>query len=132
MNLCNVSNRQYGFSSICVLITLLFLTSAGFLGLRLGSPYVEYRILAGAIDDAVKHEDIETVNSRRLIFRIKESVRRNSGVSPSKLNLDKILYVASRDGHRLVGVNYEVAVKLFYNVSALLHFKHEAAANPYG
>lgn len=132
MNISKGLTRQRGFSAGCVLIGLVFFSLAGFLGLRLGSPYIEYRILSGAVDEVVNHEDIGTLTSGRVLGRIKESVRRSSGINPSKLNLDEIVYIAASDGRKVVGVNYEVAVKLLFNVSALLHFQHESTAKPNG
>ena len=123
-----VLTRQRGFTTGCVLISLIFFSFSGYLGFRLGGPYIEYRMLAGAMDDVVKHEDIGTQSSGRIVGRLQESVRRSSGISPSTLDLKKIIYVIPRDGRKVVGVNYEVAVELFYNISALLHFKHESVA----
>jgi hypothetical protein len=102
----------------------------GFLGMRIGGPFVEYRILAGAMDDVAKQDDFDSTNKPRIIGRISQAVSRNSGMSPSTLDLSKIVYVVKRDGQSVVGVNYEVAVKVAYNISALLHFKHEAMARP--
>jgi len=82
------------------------------------------------MDDVVKHEDFATLSSGRILGRVKESVRRSSGVSPSTLDIKKISFVAVRDGKKVVGFNYEVAVKLFYNLSALMHFRHESIAPP--
>ncbi len=120
--------RQRGFTTGCVLVSLLFFSFSGYLGFRLGGPYIEYRMLAGAMDDLVKHEDFGTLKKNRILGRLSESVRRSSGVSPSTLDLKKIVYVVVRDGRKVVGVNYEVAVELFYNISALMHFKHESIA----
>lgn len=122
--------RQRGFTTGCVLIGLIFFTSIGYLGFKLGGPYIEYRMLAGAMDGVAKHEDFATLNSGRILGRIKESVRRSSGVSPSTLDVKKISYVVVRDGRKVVGVNYEVVVELGYNISALLHFKHESFSKP--
>ncbi len=125
-----VLTRQRGFTTGCVLVSLLFFSFSGYLGFRLGGPYIEYRMLAGAMDDLVKHEDFGTLNSSRIRSRLSESVRRSSGINPSTLNLKKVVYVVVRDGRKVVGCNYEVAVELFYNISALMHFKHESIAQP--
>ena len=55
---------------------------------------------------------------------------RNSGINESTLDLNKVIYVVQRDGRKVMGVNYEVAVDIAYNISALLHFKHESTARP--
>ncbi len=125
-----VLTRQRGFTTGCVLVSLLFFGFSGYLGFRLGGPYIEYRMLAGAMDDLVKHEDFGTLKRSRILGRLSESVRRSSGVSPSTLDLKKIVYIVVRDGRKVVGANYEVAVELFSNISALMHFKHESTAQP--
>lgn len=121
-----VFSRQRGFTTGCVLVTLAFLGLSAFIGLRLGGPYVEYRILIGAMNDVVKHEDFSTASAGNIVSRIDQSVTRNSGVSPSTLELRKIIYVIVRDGKKVVGVNYEVSTLVYGNLSALMHFKHEA------
>lgn len=123
-----VFGRQRGFTTGCVLVTLVLLGLSGFVGLRLGGPYIEYRILVGAMDDVVKHEDIARTSGGRIIGRIQQSVTRNSGISPSTLDLTKIVYVIVRDGHKVVGVNYEVSTEIIGNLSGLMHFQHEAIA----
>jgi len=128
MKLSKNVGLQHGFTTGCVLISLLFFGLSAFIGLRLGGPYVEYRILVGAMDSVVQHEDIDLTNSRRIVGRIEDAVARNSGVSPSTLDLRKIVYVVVRDGKKVVGVNYEVSTKVFGNLSALMHFKHESIA----
>ena len=128
MNSFKISNRQRGFSTGCVLISLVLFLFIGFLGLRLGGPFMEYQILAGAMDDVAKHDDFEKTNKNRLIGRVSQAVTRNSGMNESTLELNKVIYVVQRDGRKVMGVNYEVAVDIAYNISALLHFKHESTA----
>ena len=91
---------------------------------------MEYQILAGAMDDVAKHDDFEKTNKGRLIGRVSQAVTRNSGMNESTLELNKVIYVVQRDGRKVMGVNYEVAVDIAYNISALLHFKHESTARP--
>ncbi len=128
MKLSKNIGLQRGFTTGCVLISLLFFGLSAFIGLRLGGPYVEYRILVGAMDSVVQHEDIDLTNNRRIVGRIEAAVTRNSGVSPSTLDLRKIVYVVVRDGKKVVGVNYEVSTEVIGNLSALMHFKHESTA----
>lgn len=128
MKLSKNVGQQRGFTTACVLISLVFFGLSAFIALRLGGPYMEYRILVGAMDSVVKHDDIALANSRRIVGRIEGSVSRNSGVSPSTLDLRKIVYVVVRDGKKVVGVNYEVSTEIIANLSALMHFQYEATA----
>ena len=128
MNSYKQSYQQRGFSTSCVLVSAALIVVLGFLGYRLGSPFIEHHILAGSMDDAAKHDDFATASKRQIVGRIGEGIRRNSGMNQSTLDVNKILYIVKRDGKKIIGVNYEVATGLLYNVSALMHFKHESSA----
>ncbi len=130
MYLYKQPNQQRGFSTGCVLVSLALVTIIGFVGYRLGGPFIEHRILVGSMDDVAQHVDFSTASKRQIVNRISSGIRRNSGMNRSTLNIYKILNVVKRDGKKIIGVNYEVATGLGYNVSALMHFKHESAANP--
>lgn len=131
MNSFNLLGRQNGFSSLCFFSTLVFLSFFGFMGIKLAPSYLDFRVVSNAVDEVSRMKGITTMRRPAVISRIRESVHRNSGVSAPTMNLDDVIYVASRDGSKVVGTNYEVVVDLFYNVSALLHFKHEKVINPY-
>jgi hypothetical protein len=122
------ANKQRGFSTACVLVTVALITVIGFFGYRLGGSFIEHRILSGSMNDVALHDDFATASKRQIVNRISEAVRRNSGMNESTLDINKILYVVKRDGQKVIGVNYEVATGLLYNISALMHFKHESRA----
>ena len=128
MNLYKQSYQQRGFSTGCVLVSAALIVVLGFLGYRLGSPFIEHHILAGSMDDVVKHDNFATDSKAQIVGRINWSIARNSGMNRSTLNVNKILYIVKRDGRKVIGVNYEVATGMLYNVSALMHFKHESSA----
>jgi hypothetical protein len=129
MNLYKQSYQQRGFSTSCVLVSAALIVVLGFLGYRLGGPFIEHHILAGSMDDVVKHGDFATASKAQIVGRIGSGIARNSGMNRSTLNVNKILYIVKRDGRKVIGVNYEVATGMLYNVSALMHFKHESSAN---
>lgn len=120
--------QQRGFSTGCVLVSLALIVVLGFLGYRLGSPYIEHHILAGSMDDVARNDDFATASKQQIVGRIGSGIARNSGMNRSTLDVNKILYIVKRDGRKVIGVNYEVATGMLYNVSALMHFKHESSA----
>ena len=117
--------NQRGFSTGCVLIGLLFFISIAYLGVKLGPSYMEYRVISNAVDEVVAANDILSLGPGEIKRRLRASIKRNSGTNPSKLDLNKISYLGASDGKRVIGVEYEVQVPLMYNVSVLMHFKHE-------
>ena len=130
MTSSNILSRQRGFLTFCFFVNIAAIALAGYFALKLASPYLEYRVMANAVDEVVRLNNINSLHANKIRSKMKESVSRNSGVNPTKLNVDQIVYVASRDGRKVVGIDYEVVVDLFYNISALLHFKHEKFASP--
>lgn len=128
MKLYKQSHQQRGFSTGCVLVTISLMVVIGFFGYRLGGPFIEHQILVGSMDDVARLDDFATASKRQIVGRIGEGIRRNSGMNRSTLDVNKILYIVKRDGKKVIGVNYEVATGLLYNVSALMHFKHESSA----
>ena len=130
MTSSNILSRQRGFLTFCFFVNIAAFALAGYFALKLASPYLEYRVMANAVDEVVRLNNINSLHANKIRSKMKESVSRNSGVNPTKLNVDQIVYVASRDGRKVVGIDYEVVVDLFYNISALLHFKHEKFASP--
>ena len=117
--------KQRGFSTGCVLIGLVFFISVAYLGVKLGPSYMEFRVISNAVNEVVDASDILGLAPGEIKRRLRASIKRNSGTNPSKLDLNKIAFIAARDGKRVVGVEYEVMVKLMYNVSVLMHFQHE-------
>jgi hypothetical protein len=130
MNSSKILSRQRGFLTFCFIVNVSAFALAGYFVLKLASPYLEYRVMANAVDEVVRLNNINSLHANKIRSKMKESVSRNSGINPTKLNVDHIVYVASRDGRKVVGIDYEVVVGLFYNISALLHFKHEKLASP--
>lgn len=129
MKTSSYPGKQGGFSMLCLLSGLLVVFSAIYLGVKLGPSYFEYRVIANAVDEMIILEDIQTLPTAKIQSRMSESVRRNSGVNPTKLNIHKITYIGVRDGKRVVGIEYEVVKKMFLNVSTLIHYKYERIAN---
>ena len=130
MNLSKILSRQRGFLIFCFFVNISAFALARYFVLKLASLYLEYRVMAIAVDEVVRLNNINSLHANKIRSEMKESMSRNSGVNPTKLNVDHIVYVASRDGRKVVGIDYEVVVSLFYNISALLHFKHEKLASP--
>lgn len=117
--------KQSGFSTGCFLIGFMFFISIAYLGVKLGPSYMEYRVISNAVDEVASTNDILSLAPGEIKRRLRASIKRNSGSNPSKLDLNQISYLGQSDGKRVIGIEYEVAVKLMYNVSVLMHFKHE-------
>ena len=121
--------RQKGIGLISVMSIVLLLGISGFIGIKLAPSYMDYRMIAHAMDEAVKTQSIETYRSKQIIDVVKRTL--SNSTNASKINLDKVATVFMRDGLKVVKVNYEVVVPVLKNASALLHFTHEATIDPY-
>ncbi len=121
--------RQKGIGTITLMSFILMLGVTGYIGVKLAPSYVDYRMIAHAMDEAVKTQSIETYRSKQIINVVKRTLTQTS--NGPDIDLDKVTSVFMRDGLKVVKVNYEVVVPVIKNASALLHFTHEATIDPY-
>ncbi len=124
-------SRQHGFSSICFFTGLTLFCLLGYVGVKVAPSYMDFRNISNAVDEVSRMDGFENMRRPQILARIGESIHRNTGFESPDLDMKEVIYVASRDGRKVVGANYEVVVPLFYNASALLHFKYEKAAGQY-
>lgn len=121
--------HQKGFGSVVVLSFIFMLGLSAYVGVKLAPSYLEYRLIAQAMDDAVEVDSIETMRSKQIIGLIRTKMG-PSATAPD-VDLNAITSVFTRGGLKVVKVNYEVVVPMIKNASALLHYTHEATINPY-
>lgn len=122
---------QRGFSSVCFFTGLLLFTLLGYVGVKVAPSYMDFRNVSNALNEVSRMDGFENMRRPTILARLRESIHRNTGFESPDLDLNEVIYMASKDGRKVVGANYEVVVPLFYNVSALLHFKYEKGALPY-
>lgn len=120
--------RQKGYGTVTFLTFILMLGVGGYVGAKLVPSYIDYRVIVHAMDEAVKTESIQSYRSKQIVNLIKDILAQSTAASD--IDLDKVTSVVMRDGRKVVKLNYEVAVPLVRNASALLHFTHEAAIEP--
>ena len=123
-------SRQRGFSSMCFFTGLAFFSLLAYIGIQMAPAYMDFRNISNAIDEVSRMDNFENMRRPTILARIGESIHRNTGFEPPKLEIKDVIYVNSRNAKKVVGANYEVAVPLFYNISALLHFKYEKTGSP--
>lgn len=126
---CASQSRQGGFSTLATLSLLVLLGAGGYVGIRLVPSYLDYRVITNAVDEAAKVDSVESLRSKQVIAL----VRRKMGPSATApdIDLDTITRVFTRDGLKVIEINYEVVVPVVKNASALIHYVHEATVKPY-
>jgi hypothetical protein len=124
--------RQRGFSSGCFMVSVAFILISAFFAVKLSPSYFEYLNVSNAVDEVIRVDNISSIRAESIMGKMGESIFRNSGANPTELKMSEIVYVRRMNGKRVVGFNYEVVISLFYNVSALIHYKYERTSGSGG
>lgn len=115
------ATSQSGASSLVMLVMVLFFGGLLTLALKLGPAYLDNLTIQEIMEGLEKREDPSVMTKAQL----REWLSRQLSVN-SVRDFDPTNVVLERKGDgALVIVDYEVRTPLFFNVDALIHFRHE-------
>ena len=113
--------RQAGMSMWSLLFVLGTLAFFLFLFFKLFSPYMDDFKVKTALMSLGKQSDAGTMT----LPQIKEAIRKRLEIdSADSFDLESTLTLEARGKNKVVRINYERAVPMAFNISALLTFDH--------
>jgi len=117
--------RQRGFSSLCFFSTMLVLLTGTYFAVKIFPVYMSDRSIQNALTELSETPGAFRFQKEQLLTELQRAAVRTSRLKSDLRDMREIGYVRIRNGEKIVGVYYEVAVPLLGNVSTLMQFKHE-------
>jgi hypothetical protein len=110
--------RQHGsiYSTVIVVaLFAIFLTSA----LKVAPAYMDDRLVAATMEQLVSSRELPAMSAAEIRDRLVQRL----GSSNVKLDADE-LHVGYEPGSPVVDIDYERHIPLFFNITAVLSFRH--------
>jgi len=118
------SNRQRGSSPTLILFNVCVFAFVLLVGAKVIEPYIDYNTIRAVFEDVSRFPDSAEASPDALKSKIESALTLNN---VRNWDLKENAYYADAKGNRVLGFDYEVRKKLFYNVDIVLSFKYEKA-----
>lgn len=115
---------QKGEGMFPVIVFTLLVSAVLFVGVKVGPSFLEYKRIVGAMDEVAVASNAFTRAPSKLIQDIDNTLR--GDLKWIDLDLNKVVSIIKRGERKYLELNYEVEIPIVLNLSALMHYEHNA------